>query len=630
VTFSGGTLADLTRLSPNLTFDELIIDGELTTPIKDFLGLDIIDTRIVASKLTITANGSIRFARGAGDHGPCSHPSSDAVVRPLRLLVSGDVVIDGKVDMSGRSGFETDMCCGGLGGYVIIHGNTITVSGTIAAAGGTGSGSCIQGVCVGCEGGNAAPISLTADTTMDLSGAYLMNLNGRNNFVSDKNGYPASIDLTAGAFKMWGGTIFTAQDIALTASSTDIRGANFAYDGTLNESVGGGKDTTPPTVVVFSPSAGSTLDRAMELRLQVIDPGVGVGVRTIRAKGPGGDVTFTLGNCGPTSTCTWSPGDNTLTATLPAIDPTTPATLELTATDNKGNVSPPVIVSALEVPVTHEVEPNACFNRSRSNRFHVQHFTLVGEVSQADDAQCRSERNEESSLWRKWTSGETDFCEDLVVVDDYFDFIGGAATPVVATLTWDGPQDLDLLLVERRQTCSVSRCSQWWPTLSRGDNPAGVNTEQVAAVVRDPTAPGDRVFGRLLCVTWYDPGVVAGVSVPFTLTAEIGKMVTFNLTTPSNTLGFHHVTGTSGTGPPFSYLVYTDDTHPDSVSAAFSTQPDTIQYHYTFESYDQSVRHDEADASCKPVTRTLTLPGGPGTQTVNDTVVRWQGVAPCP
>ena len=637
IVFTGGTLADLKQIQPDLTFGELVIDGPLTHPIRDFVDLQHINTtRITATKLTITKNGGIKY-EGNCSAFPCYNDPL-AVVRPLWLEVSGDVVIDGTIDSSGANGGRTAVdpggvsgacnCCGGVAGYVTIHGGTVKVTGSIMANGGHGNVSSVAGYTFGCDSGSAGSISLKAAGSMDLSGASIWNIRG-NASPDAKQGFPASMDFTAASFKMWGGNVWTSEDLTFTANSTDIRGASIAYGRKLKESIGGASDTAAPTVSVLSPTAGATIDKTMDLRVQLTDAGPSMGVNTLRAKGPIGDITFTLGNCGPTSNCTWSPGDNILSATLPAVNPATPATLEVTAVDNKGNASSTVTVPGLNVPVTYEVEPNACFKR-RPSPFNVQRFTLTGEVSQTDDAKCRSDKDYSSSLLIKWDSGTTDFCEDLVVIDDYWNLPEG--TPVVATLAWDGAQDLDLYLVERVQTCSVRSCSQGWNILSGSPHPAGVNAEQVAAVVRGTTDPGTQIFARLLCVTWYDPNVVPGVTVPYTLNAEIGRMVTFNLTSPTVPgVWLEHVTGTSGTGLPFKYLVYTDNAHPNSVSAAFSTQPDTIQYHYMLHPpVDQSVSHVEVDASCNPVTRTLTLVGGRGTQTVNDTVIHWQGVAPCP
>jgi len=473
--------------------------------------------------------------------------------------------------------------------------------------------------------------AMRAAGSMDLSGAFIWNIRG-NAAPDATQGFPASMDLTAASFKMWGGNVWTSEDLSLTVASADIRGASIDYGRELKESIGGAPDSTPPMVNVLSPASGATIDKTMDLRVQVADPGASVGVRTVRAKGPIGDITFTLANCGPTSNCTWSPSDNTLTAMLPAIDPTTPATLEVTATDNKGNASSPGIVSGLNVPAGYEVEPNACYDYYSGNlcgrpdsHYHLQRFTLLGEVSQTDDAENRAvpDSPDFKTLWFYSGGAKIDFCEDLVLLDDYFDPNSGSPTPVVATLTWDGPWDLDLRLMERWRQCSVRNCWHGWSIRSSHNHPAGVNQEQVEAALSS-------LSNMLLCVTWYDPNGVSGVTVPYRLDVEIGKMVTFNLTAPAGAGGLEYVTGTSGTGPPFKYLVYTDDAHPNSVSAAFSTQPDTIQYHYTLDSVDGSVSRAEVDASCNPVTRTLTLLGGRGTQTVNDTVIHWQGVAPCP
>jgi hypothetical protein len=202
-------------------------------------------------------------------------------------------------------------------------------------------------------------------------------------------------------------------------------------------------------------------------------------------------------------------------------------------------VSSTVTVPGLVVPVTHEAEPNACYDYfgndmcgrpwrllydlPSTSRYHVQRFVLLGDVGPNDDENNRLHPDYSRMLQLTWNNGAiTDFCEDLILLNDYFDDLyciyGAPATPVLracpatatvhAILTWDGPANLNMYVVRNSQGR--------WSGYGSGVLSTG-NREELTATVDAASYTTD----ELICVTYYDPQPVVATPVPYRLEVEI-------------------------------------------------------------------------------------------------------------
>jgi hypothetical protein len=348
-TFSGGSLADLKSLSPDLTFDQLEITGNLDLPHNS-------STTITANKLTITPSGSIGY----------SYDNCTYVAAPhLTLSVSGDVVIDGKIYLSGRNGkvvYSLDPSCdspyGQDGGNVTITGNTIKVTGEVSNAGGEGgllSSSSIGGIHE--PAGDSGNLKLAATTTLDLSGATINNKAGVG-LDASKNGLSGTVIITAGgAFIMRDGNIDSTGAMTFSAASTDIWGT--IHYGTLNESIGGAPDTTNPTITLVSNLTNTSLTYHTAIEVKVEASDVGMGLKGIQLVGLGNTTTYYIANCKAGSGfCTTSALDSTITMSVTVNHPSSLQALQLTAIDNKGNTTNAPLVTDIAVHMPLETEPN--------------------------------------------------------------------------------------------------------------------------------------------------------------------------------------------------------------------------------------------------------------------------------
>jgi hypothetical protein len=344
--FSGGTLADLQKLSPNLTFDELEITGKLILPSGS--------TTITANKLTIPSNGGdIEYTYG-----------TDPVAAPnLTLNVSGDVVIDGQVYLKGQNGervantAQHKSCVGQRGGDITITGATIKMTGAIVNDGGWGSWMASPGSPDSpCKAGNSGNVKLAAAANMDMSGTTISNSAGAGpGGTSGYDGGSGTVNIvTGGAFTMKDGKIVSTGAMTFIAATTDIW-ATIHY-GSLTETIGGAPDSTNPTITVLSSKITATYSENTEVKVQASD--VGMGLRGVRLQGLGNDTTYDIADCGPKSAlCTASALDSKLTMSFYVNDATSPNTLQVIAIDNKGNTTT-VPVTGIMIGYPAEMEPN--------------------------------------------------------------------------------------------------------------------------------------------------------------------------------------------------------------------------------------------------------------------------------
>jgi hypothetical protein len=357
-TFSGGTLADLKALSPSLTFDELKITGGVVLP--DSSQSSILTT-ITANKLTITSTGGFRYNWFGGSYANASNDCKWVPAPSLTLNVSGDVVIDGNIALDGRPGVVInsiyDPCkwCNGMnGGNLTITGNTIMVKGELTNTGGDGALTTDYGN--HCGSGDSGSLKLAASTTMDLCSANFINKAG-SGMDPSHNGSSGNVNVSAGgAYIMRDGNIVSTGPMTFSAATTDIWGT-IRY-GSLNETIGGAKDTDYPTITVLSSNVTATYNENAVVKVQASD--LGMGLRGLRIQGLGNDQTYDIADCGPSSAiCTASALDSTITITgFKVNSDMAPLTLQVTAIDNKGNatLAPPITGILMVYPA--EKEPN--------------------------------------------------------------------------------------------------------------------------------------------------------------------------------------------------------------------------------------------------------------------------------
>jgi hypothetical protein len=368
-TFAGGTVADLKALSPNLVFDELEITGGVVLP--DASQYSVLTT-ITANKLTITPTGGFRYNWHGGSYANAPDDCKWVPAPSLTLIVSGDVMIDGNISLEGRKGvtinsiYEPCKWCDGMnGGNLTITGNTITIKGELWNIGGDGALTTDFGN--HCGSGDSGSLKLAAATTMDLSGAKIHN-NAGAGMDASKNGSSGTVYISAGgAFTMRDGNIDSTGAMAFSAASTDIWGS-ILY-GSLNETIGGVKDTTNPTISVLSSSITATYTENAVVTVQASD--LGMGLRGVRLQGLGNDRTYDIADCGPGSAlCTASALDSTITVTAFEVKSDTTTSLQVTAIDNKGNTTMAPPVTGILIAYPAEKEPNDSIAQAEALPLH--------------------------------------------------------------------------------------------------------------------------------------------------------------------------------------------------------------------------------------------------------------------
>jgi hypothetical protein len=336
-TFNGGTLDDLKATSSSLEFEDLVIAGELSLPASSSF-------TIKAKNLTITSAGGVGYG-----YTDCQYfPAPD-----VSFSVANNVVVDGSILLSGKSGTRvTDgavchSCTGQDGGDIAITGNSIKITGRLSNDGGGGGSFASVGFPdSACSPGKSGNLVLKAGATMDLSAADIRS-NAGTNFKSAQAPSGTSDISAGGAFSMNNGNIYSTGAMTFSAASSNIC-APIDY-GTLSESIGGVRDTSPPTVTVLSPVNNASVPYSQPMTLKVHATDFGMGLKNVRFQGLGRDQTF---GCSAFV-------DGILTAQIQRVAlalasaPPTSTTATITAIDNKGNVQ--------SVPVT-------------------LHFTYVAEV----------------------------------------------------------------------------------------------------------------------------------------------------------------------------------------------------------------------------------------------------------
>lgn len=321
--FSGGNLSDLRDLDSSLTFDHLIIDGDL------FLeGFD--NMTLTVTNFTLTETGSIFFRRDSCN----DYNAPDVTIQATgSVLVAGGITLDGKHGDRVSDSSSCFQCTGGSGGTVLIEADSLSVSGSISTSGNNASTFRIRvGGDVftsGCNGGNAGAIELEA-TNIDLSDAFLNNEFGTGSLGDSgraADGSPGHINIRAvNEFKMIGGAISTDGNLTIEAVATEIL-APLTY-ASISTTVDGKIDTGTPSVQILYPFANSQIRLDVPLRIiaEVIDNN-GTGFKSISVIGLGVDPAI--------SPVIFADGRIMTTIQLPLP----PGDLEIVVTDNKENMA---------------------------------------------------------------------------------------------------------------------------------------------------------------------------------------------------------------------------------------------------------------------------------------------------
>jgi len=451
-----------------------------------------------------------------------------------------------------------------------------------------------------------------------------------------------------GLFTMKGGHFGCSGKLTFRAGSTDIW-TEILY-GTLDDAIGGAPDTSAPEITVLSPVAASTIDGTVELQVRVTDPAPSMGLKSLQVGNLVTDTTRKVLDCGPTSAvCSWSQGDSTFRATMPAINPATPGTLEVTVVDNKGRMATAAVAN-LAVQSISEVEPNAEYcsgcctighgslkNHPCQEMAHVKRFVLRGTVNQSDDESTRQQTaplDLREVLWVR--TGQTDpsgiwireFCEDLVLLDDYFEEIYevNGKTAISATLSWFGPSlNLNLYKVH----WELSPNPFYWTNVVAGERPNPRLEQKTLHAILSGPPYGSWPPSQLLCVSWADGSATTDAPIPYSLSVKIVRAVTFSVKIPDNTASAAspvHVVGNTDAGA--------------SWDVPLQPMGGLMWWWWGTWHYEEGTRldykyvlgdatHAELSTSCgEAPSRTLVL--GSGVQDVEDTVANWKGVAPCP
>jgi hypothetical protein len=334
VTFDGGTLEELKAINPSLSFDNLEITGGLTLP---FYSADT----ITANSLTIRAGGLIGYS-----YSTCEYRDAPSIT----LNVANDVIIEGEILLRGRSGAiissgaSCNSCYGQDGGDVgITAGGDITVSGRINNYGGAGASIHYVGLPSSpCSAGASGNLSLNAGGNMSFNDATIDNDAGHNfNNVYASSG-TASI-IAGNRFSMSGGSFSTTGALTLQTSLADIAGP-ITY-GSLNESLGGAQDTTPPLLTLVNPQPYSSLDWHQPFQIQLQASDDGMGIRQVQVTGFGHDQAHYESEF----------VNGMLSVDIAQADE--PTSLNLVVTDNKG-LQTSTSVAGLSIAYPQEIEPN--------------------------------------------------------------------------------------------------------------------------------------------------------------------------------------------------------------------------------------------------------------------------------
>jgi hypothetical protein len=417
-TFSGGTLDALKALSPTLTFDDLQITGTLTLPLYT-------NAVITANKVTVTSTGRIGYS-----YTTCQYVDAPSIT----INASGDVVFEGEISLTGRSGTTVtesatcNSCYGQDGGNVTITGNTITVSGKILNYGGAGASTHWSfGGSSPCSAGGSGNLKLAATTTMNLSGAGIANTAGKN--FEGTAGKSGTATITAGgAFTMKDGNINSTGAMTFTVASTDIWGS-ITY-GTLTESIGGAPDTTPPVVTVLSPlpNTSVTWGQTLQVKVQASDTG-GMGLRNVKITGFGYDKTHSVTEF----------VNGVLTVDISSA--VSPATLTVLATDNKGRQTT-VSVPGLSGRYPQETEPNDSMSQAQTLNAGS---TIQGTILTTDSGSI-------NQAIRTYLQNVPDPLWSTAIVQDWYKItLPSTSTTVALNLDFKGnpgTPDIDLYLLD--------------------------------------------------------------------------------------------------------------------------------------------------------------------------------------
>ena len=312
--FSGGDIADLQAVCPNLSCGILVIDGVLTLGPFDDLALGV-------TSLTVTAQGGITFSQS-----DCQYADAPNVA----ITASGAVDIRGDITLLGKRGSRAlasatcRSCYATNGGALEIDADSIAVAGRINLDGG-GGGSLVfsDGSSSGCGGGGGGRLDLVA-SLLDLGGADIVTNgggDGSGGFSDGSPGAQGSVALDAGEIRMHGGAIDTDGNLSLVATSTSIY-APFAY-GSISDLIGGSADQRGPVVALKSPTGGSVVSLEQPLQIAIAARDAGTGVRSVEVAAFGGTPTVDLG----------AVANGILTTTV--SQPLPPARIEITVVDNK-------------------------------------------------------------------------------------------------------------------------------------------------------------------------------------------------------------------------------------------------------------------------------------------------------
>ena len=334
IIFEGGSLADLKAIKPDLNFDTLEINGSLGLPFYS-------SAKITAKNLTITPKGSIGYK-----YSTCEYNDAPSIA----LNVANDVVIDGVIRLRGRSGTTVssgascNSCYGQDGGDVsIVAGGNITVSSSILNYGGGGASiHYIGSPSSPCSAGASGNLTLEAKGNMTLDNATIDNRAGHNFNNAYATSGKTNIN-TGNHFIMNGGSIDTTGVLNFSANLATISGI-IDY-GSLNESLAGAKDTSPPILTIISPTAGTILDWHQPFQIQIQASDDGMGLHDIQVTGFGHDQRhyeseFVNGEL-----------------RIDIAEADEPTSLDVVVTDNK-RLQTSASVANLSIAYPQEIEPN--------------------------------------------------------------------------------------------------------------------------------------------------------------------------------------------------------------------------------------------------------------------------------
>ena len=341
--FWGGSLDELKKLSTDLTFDELEIRGSLSL-------IENTPLSIKANRINITETGNIRYSPER-----CSTVNS---APDISLISTGDVIINGDVDLSGKNGNKVEAvivypspncgsCTGGNGGDISIDADNIVISSKVRNTGGFGS------ILIFSSG-------LTSDCSDGLYGSMFLTASKQIILDNIDASVGVSSILAIGEFGMNLGSMHIHGALDFKVGSTgDIFGA-IQYD-SLNENIGGYSDSAIPALNVLTPVSGDNLDYS-QYTISLTARDEEMGLSHVKVTGlnigrkPYSTTSSSLTNTRYIYGNEFINGTATITAQAP--DFSSGDTLIFEAFDNRGNVSE-IIVSGLTATPNTEAEPNS-------------------------------------------------------------------------------------------------------------------------------------------------------------------------------------------------------------------------------------------------------------------------------